>query len=209
MRPMSLETLVQALRKGAAAPPGTVQSTLQALKVMAVSGVREHFQKQQAPDGTPWQPLKRPRPDGSDVPLRDQGLLAASISASVTERELIVQASHPGAAVHQFGAEIRPKGKYLAIPQTKEAKRIGSARLFPRSLFFVACKSATGNGLLCERGQGGKLIIQYFLTKGVNVPARPYLGFSEKTLNKMQRLLADVFTGVVLKPIAGTDVGVS
>lgn len=165
-----------------------------AIRTISTSGVALHFREGVGPDGVPWKPLAHPRPQGGTKPLRDKGILAASVSATVTQGELELSSNSPGAATHQYGATIRPKrGKYLAIPITTESRRVGSPRKnkFPRPLFFVACRSATNKGLLCERGSDGRLVAQYVLVPSVTVPARPFLGWSQKTLDKITRLLAD------------------
>lgn len=170
------------------------RSSEKQIAIMSRSGVIQHFTTSTAPDGTPWAPLKHNRPNGGNQPLRDHGLLQASISATVTQEGIELAANSPGAPLHQYGGTIKPKaGRFLAIPVTAEAKRVGAPRKnrFPRFLFFVAAHSATNTGLLCERGSDGKLIVQYVLKTSVTVAARPFLGWSEATLRKITQLLAD------------------
>lgn len=188
-------------------PEQAMQSAMKAMSVIAVSGVKKCFSDQQSPEGVPWLPLAHTRPNGGNKVLRDKGLLAASISCMVTEQELTLQASHPGAAIHQFGGTIRAtKSKYLSIPITKESKRVGSPRRFPRSLFFMACKSGQG-GVLAERvGKKGRITIQYVLKDHVDIPARPYLGFSDATLDKIQRIMSEVLQDAILSPYIETTV---
>jgi hypothetical protein len=78
-----------------------VRSVSQALKVLAVSGVKEHFRDQRDPDGIPWKRLGRPRPDGSERVLQDKGTLPASVRAEVDGTTLTLTASHVAANVHQ------------------------------------------------------------------------------------------------------------
>lgn len=174
----------------------TVRDSQDKLTTLAVSGAKDHFTSQRAPDGTPWKPLAHPRPTGGNKVLRDKGLLAASISASVTEGELRLTASHPAANVHQFGATIRPKSaRRLAIPLTRDAKRVPRPREFPRPLFVVGTVSATA--YLAEslgKGRRARIVFHYALVKEVTVPARPFVGFSQETLSKMVRLLYETFT---------------
>jgi len=163
-----------------------------ALRLIAVSGCKADMARGVSPDGTRYAPLRRPRPDGSGTPLRDKGLLMASVGAKLTAKELILTASHPAANVHQYGATIRPAtAKMLALPLTAEAKRIGSPRKnnFPRPLFVYHARS--GRSLFLAESTGGKLTLQYLLKSEVRVPARPYLGFSKATLEKMGRVVAD------------------
>lgn len=169
-----------------------VSASLPAIRVAGVSGVKRHFMRQEAPDGTPWPPLEYPRPNGGSKLLRDKGLLYGSIQGRITERGIELVASHPGANVHQFGATIRAKqGKYLAIPVTKEAKQVGSPgkNKFPRRLFVIAPANSQ-NLYLAEAGTSG-VVIHYILRESVTVPARPFMGFSEETLSTIEKIIAD------------------
>jgi phage gpG-like protein len=189
-----------------------LKEALPILKVISVAGTREHFAESRGPDGKPWPALKHPRPDGGNKPLLDKGLLQASISASVTQEELWLRANHPGAAVHQFGATIVPKrAKALTIPVSKEAKRIGSPGRgrFPRPLFVVA-RGAGQTGFLAEGRPDGKgITIHYLLRRSVTIPARPYLGWSESTIKKMERVLADKLADVMMKPFGQFNIRIS
>lgn len=183
----------------------TVRDCMPQLKVMAVAGAKDHFTQQRGPDGKPWAPLSHPRPNGGDKVLRDRGLMMASISASVTEVGLKLSASSPGANLMNFGGTVKPKkGKFLSIPLTKDAKRAGGARNFPRPLFAVGVVS--GNVFLGEsKGKGKRqtVVYHYVLVKSVTVPARLFIGFSQETLNKMTRLLLDKHTSNVAAAIEG------
>lgn len=171
---------------------GVIDDSARVLKVLAVAGVKEHFRRSQAPDGTPWRALSHARVGGGDKPLLDKGTLQASVTAEVTGKQLILMASHPAAGVHQFGATIRPKnGRFLAIPLTPEAKRVGSPRQnhFPRPLFVYAAQE--GRKLFLAESVEGELTIQYRLVGSVTIPPRPYLGFSATTVDKITRVIAD------------------
>src|SRR5436190_4691176 len=114
------------------------------IQILSVSGAQAGINAGVDIDGKPFAPVKFPRPEGGTAhPLRDKGLLAASISASVTERELTLSANAPGARILNYGGTITPKKKFLTIPLTVEAKRAGGARQFPRPLFFRAVASGT------------------------------------------------------------------
>ncbi|MAO55660.1 MAG: phage virion morphogenesis protein [Rhodospirillaceae bacterium] len=76
-----------------------------------VANVRLRFDKGQAPDGTPWLPVKR---GGS--PLNNRGLLRDSNTYAVGSDSVRVGTNHIEGPVHQFGATIRPKkAKALAF----------------------------------------------------------------------------------------------
>lgn len=185
----------------------TVRGSLRALSVIAVSGARDHFRKSQGPDGRKWAPLAHTRPAGGSLPLRDRGLLAASLSASVTPVGLALKASQKGANVHQFGATLTAKNaKYLAIPVTKEASRAGSPRKnFPRPLFVLR---ANGQLYLAETVTKGKkkksaVVVHYALKKSVKVPARPFVGFSQETLQRMTNVLLTNFSKRLIAAMEG------
>src|SRR5579864_5954306 len=102
-----------------------------------ISSTRENFSGSHAPDGAPWKPLKHPRPNskGADKPLRDKGLLMASIAArgkdgnvfSKTGDSIEWGSNLEYAGLHQFGGTVKPKNaKYLSLPLTAEAARAGS-----------------------------------------------------------------------------------
>jgi hypothetical protein len=88
----------------------------------------------------------------------------------------------PGAAVHNFGATIRPvRAKALALPATREAKKAGGPRSFPRELFFVKPKGGSGKsghvGWLAEskgRGKNARLERHFMLRTSVEIPQRQW-----------------------------------
>jgi phage gpG-like protein len=176
-----------------------VEPLLKRISIVAISGVKEHFAQSVSPEGIPWLPLAKPRIDGSSKPLRDQGRLMGSIIARVETDRLLLQSNSPSAPVHQFGATIRPKtGHALTIPLTAEAKRVGSPRQnhFPRPL-FVYTNHDSGHAFLAE-SQGGKLVLNYLLVKESVIPARPFLGYSQRTLEKIEKMIADQCVSLVL-----------
>ena len=78
------------------------------------------------------------------------------------------------AHAHEYGATIKPKkGKYLAIPLTKQAEAAGSPRAFS-DLRFVNAKN--GNLLMVrdKKKRGGKTESEamYLLVKSVTLPER-------------------------------------
>ena len=210
MGAVTLGNISNALADPAMGGRNILPPLLRAMGTLAVGAVRQSFGTGIGYDGRQWKPLAHSRPNGGDKPLLDKGLLRASISAMVTESEIRLQASHPGAAIHQFGGTVRAtSGKMLAIPLSKEAKRAGRARNFPRRLFVLAIHGSRKKALLCERtiksttkNTTGGLVVHYVLAREVTIPARPYLGFSDETLEKMQRLLADAFAGATMAPFA-------
>jgi phage gpG-like protein len=110
-----------------------------------------------APDGTPYPPLKRPRKDGSNVPLRDKGLLLASITPASIATEIGPMSFSAGtnleyAAIHNFGGTI-------SIPEKRRTK----PWVFP--------------------GPGGKMIFtRHIRAHTVTIPQRQFLGWSDQLL---------------------------
>lgn len=188
---------------GRAVPAEALAAVMPAVRVLAIAGVREHFQTQTAPDGKKWKALRHGRVGGGGGPLNDTGRLKASVGATIDRDRLLLTASHPGANLHQFGGVVRPKrAKMLAIPVTKEAKRIGSPRQnkFPRPLFVHA---KGDRAVLAEAASDGTLTVHYVLRRSVTVPARPFLGFSERTQAKIDKLVQDRVVAWILKTMYG------
>lgn len=197
---------------GAPAPGGSPGDSLppplaNILKQILLSDVKSRFSTGTDPRGVKWRPLKFSRPNGGDVPLRDTGVLMASFTGGSDGRSVWVGTTHPGAKLHNFGGVVRGKGKMLAIPLTKEAKRSGGPRRWtggelkfqptgkPRVFLLVSAASgARGSG---ARGSGAgkprkakkrgaakidveKLVSQFLLVDQVRVPQREFMGVSEK-----------------------------
>ena len=76
------------------------------------------------------------------------------------------------AAVHEFGATITAKKKYLAIPLQRKYK--GRSPKEFSDLFFVPSKNGNG-GTLCKTKGKGKVEACYWLTKSVKIPERSFL----------------------------------
>jgi phage virion morphogenesis protein len=78
-----------------------------------VSSTKERFKTQTAPDGTPWPESIRARTEGG-VTLRDTSTLYGSINYHARPDRVEVGTNNKTAAVHQYGATIRPKrARYL------------------------------------------------------------------------------------------------
>lgn len=196
---LSLSELAQHCEQaGADLHGGSYQEPLRTCLVLIKADVKDNFSGGHGPDGEGWAPLAFARPRGGDKPLRDTGLLMASITSTggqghveqLTDRDLVVGTNLGRAAIHQYGGTITPKkGKYLAIPLTKEAQRAGSPSNFAGDL--VPIFGAKG-GVLIEKkakGRGKKQrveeVAQFALVKSVVIPARPYLGFGQQLLGKI------------------------
>lgn len=115
----------------AAARPD-ISKPLKVIRVLVIAEQKEHFARGEAPDGTPWLPLKRPRRRprdrrksrraGTDKPLRDTGLLMASVSARgvntidvMTATGLEFGSSLNYAGFHQHGTRHIPARPFLGL----------------------------------------------------------------------------------------------
>lgn len=154
------------------------------------SDVRDRFATGTDPRGAKWKPLRFARPNGGDQPLRDTGRLMASISVRSDATGVEVYTVYPGAVLHNFGGTVRPtKGKYLAIPLTKEAKRSGGPRRFGRPLSVRP--TGKRNVLVLEETRRGQRVGQFLLVKSVTVPQREFMGLSAKGLRLCGEALAE------------------
>lgn len=173
---------------GAPAPGGSGDSLppplANILKQILLSDVKSRFSTGTDPRGVKWRPLKFARPNGGDVPLRDTGVLMASFTGGSDGKSVWVGTTHPGAKLHNFGGVVRGKGKMLAIPLTKEAKRSGGPR----------------------RWKGPKLKFQptgkhrvFLLVAAAKKPRKPRKakkrGVGKKIKDAAAKLLAGVFGG--------------
>jgi phage gpG-like protein len=189
MATMSLGQFASNLRSGM--PKAVIPAALtKSIAGIIQNDIRRRFATGTAPNGTPWPKLKYPRISGGDQPLLDTGVLRASVQVTATADGVVARTNHPGAAIHQYGGVIRPKrGKYLAIPATKEAKRAGSPRRFPRPLKTQLGRNRNG-GVMYEL-RGGVRVVQFYLSKKVTIPARPFMGISGQALVDIGTLAAE------------------
>ena len=138
-------------------------------------------------------------PEVGKAPLRDRGLLLASIESAIHPDGVVEAGTNlEHAELLNSGGVIEPKqAKMLAIPATVEAQRVDSPRYYPGDLHFRS-KSA-GKGILVDDGG----TTQYYLTDRVEVPPRPFAGLSEKWWENILRVVADFFGARVTKSDAG------
>lgn len=133
-----------------------ISGLMKLLSISVREDAKKNFDAGTSPDGVPWAPLKFTRARGGDKPLRDRGILMASMqgrgtgSVSIISGATLEQGTNLDyAGIHQSGGVIVPtKGKYLAIPRTPEAARAGSPRKFPRPLVAIFGKRG---GVLVEK----------------------------------------------------------
>jgi phage gpG-like protein len=147
--------------------------------LIGVAGVKDNFARGSSPDGVGWRPLAHRRPSGPGKPLRDTGILMNAVTSAISGNIATIGNNRPQAALQHFGGIVRPRrGKYLAIPATREAKR-QSARRFPQPLSFRGKPGGASGVLIDEKGT-----VQYYLVRSVTIPARPWAGLSETWLKR-------------------------
>lgn len=84
-------------------------------------GVMERFDREQAPDGTPWQKSWRARLQGGKT-LQSTGRLRDSIQMVVQGSSVKIKTNVKYARVHQFGATTKP---HIIKPRYKKALAFG------------------------------------------------------------------------------------
>jgi hypothetical protein len=105
--------------------------------------------------------------------------------------------------VHQKGAIIVPTiAKYLAIPATMKAKYAGSPRNFPTKLKFRFGKKGGVAFTTLGKGKSLREVIQYYFTKSVTIPARPFLGITNRMADRYEEMAADWFETAVVERIS-------
>ena len=159
------------------------------VSTIMLGDVRNRFMTGTAPDGTPWRPLRFARPNGGDQPLRDTGVLMASLHAGFDSRSAWVATTHPGAAVQNFGATIRARGKMLAIPLTREAKRSGGPRRWKGPALRFQPTRKRRVFLLTANGAG-----QFLLVDQVTVPQRRFMGLSAQGEDQVCRAILEGYS---------------
>ncbi len=203
--PARLTQIVQGIQ------PGKIVFPTKVIGAMVVSDIKKNFSEGHSPDGVKWKALAHGRlSGGAGLPLRDNGLLLASITSRITGNEIAAGSGLEYAGVHQWGKVIKPtKAKMLAIPVTKEAKRAGGPRNFPKPLTLIVF-GKSGKGVLAEsppakpKGKKSAAVtaapagkrpmgkVHFVLVSSVTVPARPFVGLSAGLMDRIEMLLIDV-----------------
>lgn len=161
------------------------------------------FDQSVDPNGNPWGPLKHPRTRGSGdpAPLRDTGVLMASMTATRSGTEGAIRDRGPGwirfgtsipyAAIHQYGGTIVPRqAQFLCIPATAEAAYAGSPTQFSRKLYPRINRTGRSGVLMDDTDT-----VQYYMTVEVKIDARPFIGFSHRIANKILMITDDWLLG--------------
>lgn len=149
----------------------SLREPLTACRVLLVSEARDCFHGAHAPDGTPWLALKNPsrrRGGASAKPLRDKGLLMASVTA------------HGQGHVEELTATSLVLGTNLdyARPQQDGARIYFPARKRQKPWVFQV------NG-------GMTVFTRKIKAHSVTIPPRPFLGFSARALDRIDKIFAE------------------
>lgn len=123
---VSLSVGAERMRAVAAAirRPATLLRLHKRLNLLLVADAKRNFDEGHGPNGEVWPPLKRPRKKGrsGEKPLRDTGVLMASLSAGrpgsiseVTPQGLRFGTSVAYASFHQRGTRTIPRRRFLGV----------------------------------------------------------------------------------------------
>jgi phage gpG-like protein len=146
---------------------------LRTIAVAAKADMKENFASGHGPDGTSWVPLKQPRQgkrhkNSSPLPLRDTGLLMASVAAAgrghverIDASSLEVGTNLEYAAIHQFGGTVHKPARQRPHPQ--------------KPWVF--------------QGPEGPIFTRKIREHDVVIPARPFIGWSAELLEQTQDIL--------------------
>lgn len=219
---IELSKLPEVLRQGKVNPERAKVRFFKIARQVLIAGTKKCFDEGHGPDGAVWLPLKHPRVRGSGTPqpLRDTGILMASITANgpdhidrVEGQSLIFGTKAINGPIHQYGGTILPKNKYLTIPVSIEALRVQSPLRFPNAdQRLIWAVSEEKGGIVCElldsnnknhkkkKGinsiyttlRGKDVIIHFFAVTKVVIPARPFLGISQATAEKLARFASEI-----------------
>ncbi len=99
------------------------------VRLLLTSSTRENFVGSHTPDGTPWLPLRNPskkRGGSSAKPLRDTGLLLASITSAATVTETAAEITYGTglyyAGFQNFGTRTIPAREFVGFNDRTAAK---------------------------------------------------------------------------------------
>ena len=126
--------------------------------------------------------------------LRDTGALATSCVYSIDGNILTVGSKLPYAAVHNYGAHITPKGKFLVIPDERLSRKEKKNFKLPNwQNTFI--KPYTNGYTVYQRNVAGKARIIAHLVPSVDIPKREFLKWTPRAL----AAIAKRWTKVIMK----------
>jgi phage gpG-like protein len=227
---IDLAKLPQVLKAGKIDPGRAKTAFFKNARMLLISETKKCFDEGRSPDGQVWLPVKHPRVRGSGtpVPLRDTGILMASVTAKSHENRVDRESGNTlewgtnaiQANLMQYGGTIYPKNKYLTIPVSIEALRAGSPLRFPQADKRLKWACGEKGGIVYEvltpskkankpkgkynhiytKVRDADVIIHFYAVTEVTVPARPFVGFTPAMAEKLARIASEYVekTGSVL-----------
>lgn len=162
------------------------ENALHAIGAYGVHSTQRRFEREQAPDGTPWAPLS-PRTANKRVGrgrrgtghiLRLSGRLYQSLTYEVSPDAVEWGSNVVYARIHQLGGEIdMPERRQRLTLKRTRRKGGGFISRFARA-------SARGNISEHEVSVGAHTI---------RIPARPYLGLNDADRDEIEQIVTDHF----------------
>ncbi len=185
------ETINLAGLEALGSPPRGYEPLLKRYVVLLSSESKKCFDESRGPDGSPWAALKRPRDRQRDQkgkkagggsgqkPLRDTLLLMLSVTArgeghkeEIGPTSLVWGSNLPYAGTHQ-------EGRTVQVPEIAR----------PRGTKALAWKD----------GAGKMVFRRHARAHSVTIPARPFVGMTDRLANQMASMAADYAVGELMK----------
>jgi phage gpG-like protein len=155
----------------------SLREPLTAAKVLLVADVRENFDQGHDPDGVAWLPLKNPsqkRGGASSKPLRSTDLLMASVTAQGKGHIEKLTDTELVLGTNLEYAGVHQFGATIFFPEKRRS----------RPWVFMS--------------GGRKVFTRRVRAHQVVIPPRPFLGFSERAVDRLERIFAEWFAGQTL-----------
>lgn len=129
-----------------------------------VQRAKSRFGNSTGPDGQRWRPKRVA--DGRPTLVGETGSLARQIVWSMAGNTLVVKATVPYAAIHQFGGTIQRAPASMPVRHRTNAK--GE---------LLRTKGFNGKGLIFAKAQHKRALTRYFEVQAysIQMPARPFL----------------------------------
>ena len=118
--------------------------------------------------------------------LRDTGALAASVVYSVDGNTVTIGSKLPYAAVHNYGAHITPKGKFLVIPDERLSRKEKTNFKLAnwRNTYIKPC--ANGYTVYQKQIAGQPRLIAR-LVLSVDIPKREFLKWTPRAIEGIKK----------------------
>lgn len=157
---------------------------LDAIGAAMVTSTQVRFERETGPDGQKWRPSKRAQKQGGQT-LQDSRRLFQSITHRATAGEVEIGTNVIYAAIHQFGGTIQRAAYSKQVRHRTDAK----GNLLRTNL--------QGKGLVFAKDAHKRALARWFEVgaHGINMPARPFLGFDASDRQEALAIIADHLAG--------------